>query len=366
MILLKFFGNGKIELNHNSIRNYMADMLIMSAAPAAVSVYYYGWRAVILIAISAITAVVCEYLACAITKKENTVSDLSALFTGVIIALMLPVSVPLWMPVVGSAFAILVAKLPFGSTAKTPFVPAAAGLAFLIICWPSAMFKFPAPGAEVLAASDPLFSAETSLAGMLKTGNSLSPDWFNYFDVFVGMIPGAMGTTSMLVCVALAIYLFIRYPDRWISSAGFVAVCAFCAVVFPRVMSGRKMSLVMEIASGMLLFCAIFLITDPATQPASLISKLLYGMSAGALCMLIRYVGPYEDGSVFAVLLINAVWPVLDPYIEKYLVPSGKHKKDKPDKDDKDKKKKKEKKEKAEKKEKKPFLKKKKEAEVNG
>lgn len=366
MILLKFFGNGKIELNHNSIRNYMADMLIMSAAPAAVSVYYYGWRAVILIAISAITAVVCEYLACAITKKENTVSDLSALFTGVIIALMLPVSVPLWMPMVGSAFAILVAKLPFGSTAKTPFVPAAAGLAFLIICWPSAMFKFPAPGAEVLAASDPLFSAETSLAGMLKTGNSLSPDWFNYFDVFVGMIPGAMGTTSMLVCVALAIYLFIRYPDRWISSAGFVAVCAFCAVVFPRVMSGRKMSLVMEIASGMLLFCAIFLITDPATQPASLISKLLYGMSAGALCMLIRYVGPYEDGSVFAVLLINAVWPALDPYIEKYLVPSGKHKKDKPDKDDKDKKKKKEKKEKADKKEKKPFLKKKKEAEVNG
>lgn len=353
MILLKFFGNGKIELNHNSIRNYMADMLIMSAAPAAVSVYYYGWRAVLIIAISALTAVICEYLACAITKKENSLSDLSALFTGVIIALMLPVSVPLWMPAVGSAFAILVAKLPFGSTTKTPFVPAAAGLAFLIICWPTGMFKFPAPGAEVLAASDPLFVSETSLAGMLKTGNSLSPDWFNYFDVFVGMIPGAMGTTSMLVCAALSLYLLIRYPDRWISSAGFVAVCAFFAVIFPRVMSGRKMSLVMELASGMLLFCAIFLITDPATQPASLISKLLYGMSAGALCMLIRYVGPYEDGSVFAVLLINAVWPVIDPFIEKYLVSSGKHKKEKPEK-------------KERKKAKKAFLKKKKEAEING
>lgn len=350
---MKFFDNGKVELNHNSIRNYMADMLIMSAAPAAVSVYYYGWRAIALIAISAITAVLCEYLACAVTKRENSLSDLSAVFTGVIIALMLPVSVPLWMPIVGSAFAIIVAKLPFGSTAKTPFVPAAAGLAFLIICWPAAMFKFPAPGAEVLAASDPLFSAETSLAGMLKTGNSLSPDWFNYFDVFVGMIPGAMGTTSMLVCAALAIYLFIRYPDRWISSAGFVAVCAFCAVVFPRVMSGRKMSLVMEIASGMLLFCAIFLITDPATQPASLISKLLYGMSAGALCMLIRYVGPYEDGSVFAVLLINAVWPVIDPFIEKYIVRSEKHKNEK-------------KEPKERKRTKKAFSKKKKEAKVNG
>lgn len=329
MIYLKFFGNGRTELSHNSIRNYMADMLIMSTAPAAISIYYYGWRAVLLIALSAATAVICEYIACKVTKKENSFSDFSALFTGVIIALMLPASVPLWMPVVGSAFAILVAKLPFGSTGRTPFVPAAAGLAFLIICWPAAMFKFPAPGAEVLAASDPMFVAETSLAGMLKTGNSLSPDWFNYFDVFVGMIPGAIGTTSMLVCAALAIYLFIRYPDRWISSAGFVAVCAFCAVVFPRVMSGRKMSLVMELASGMLLFCAIFLITDPATQPASLISKLLYGMSAGALCMLIRYVGPYEDGSVFAVLLIDAIWPAIDPFIEKHLTSSDKNKKEK-------------------------------------
>lgn len=350
MIHLKFFGNGRTELSHNSIRNYMADMLIMSTAPAAISIYYYGWRAVLLIAISTVTAVVCEYISCKVTKKEVSLSDFSALFTGVIIALMLPASVPLWMPIVGSAFAILAAKLPFGSTAKTPFVPAAAGLAFLIICWPDAMFKFPTPGADVLAASDPMFVAETSLAGMLKTGNSLSPDWFNYFDVFVGMIPGAIGTTSMLVCAALALYLFIRYPDRWISSAGFVAVCAFCAVVFPRVMSGRKMSLVMELASGMLLFCAIFLITDPATQPATLISKLLYGMSAGALCMLIRYVGPYEDGSVFAILLINAVWPVVDPFIEKHLASSNKNKK------------KKEKPEKS----KKLFQKKKKEAQING
>lgn len=348
MILLKFFGNGRTEMHHNSIRNYMADMLIMSMAPAAMSVYYYGWRAVLMIALSAATAVICEYLSCLMTKRENTLSDFSALFTGVIIALMLPVSVPLWMPAVGSGFAIIAAKLPFGSAARTPFVPAAAGLAFLIICWPDAMFKYPAPGAEILAASDPLFIAEPSLAGMLKTGNSLSPDWFNFFDVLVGMIPGPIGTTSMLVCAALALYLFIRYPDRWISSAAFVTVCAFCAVVFPRVMSGRKMSLVMEIASGLLLFCAIFLITDPATQPATLISKLLYGMSAGALCMLIRYIGPYEDGSVFAVLLINAAWPLVDPYIEKYLVSSEKKEKDKP------------------KKEKKTFSLKKKEAQSNG
>lgn len=292
-------------------------MLIMTAAAASVAVYYYGFRAIELIFLSALTAVGCEYLWCKATRKANSLYDLSSLFTGVIIALMLPASVPLWFPMVGSAFAVVVAKIPFGKTIKAPFVPAAAGLAFLIVCWPSAVFNCSAPGAEVLAASNPLFVSEPTLAHMLKVGHSLSPDWFNVFDVLVGRTPGAMGTTSMLVCMALALYLLLRYPDRWISSAGFVAACSLFAVIFPRVMSGRKMSLVMEIASGMLVFSALFFMTDPATQPHSTLSKLLYGMAGGALCMLIRYVGPYEDGSVFAVLLINALWPVIDPYIEK-------------------------------------------------
>lgn len=294
-----------------SLRSYMIDMLIMLLPAFLLAIYYYGTRPILLVGISSGAAVLCEWLACKARRIESTLPDLSALFTGAVIALMLPVAVPLWMPAVGSVFAILVAKVPFGNVLKTPFVPAAAGLAFILVSWSEVAFIYPAPSAEVVVGSDANFIPAQSLASMLQNNASITPDWFSFLNLLVGKVPGPMGSTSTLVLLSMLVYLGIRRPKSFMISASFLVACSLFAVLFPRVLSGRFMSLGMELSSGLLVFTALFLVNNPATSPRSLFARMIYGMGAGFLAMILRYNGTFEDGSVFAVLLMNAFWPAI-------------------------------------------------------
>lgn len=290
-------------------RSYMLDMLVMMAPLAVMAVVHYGARALGLMVLSVFSAMLLERVGYLIMRRPSELGDFSAVFTGMAIALVMPASAPMWLPVAGVAFAILAVKLPFGSAADTPFVPAAAGIAFLTVCWSGLLFTYPAVSGSVAVTGSEAFQSGTSLAAMLRIGDSGAPTMFNFFHIITGGIAGPMGTTCTIALFGSAVYLLLRRPSRIIAPAAFVAVCSMCAILFPRVMSGRKASLTMEIASGMLVFVALFFMSDPATGPRHPIGKLIYGMAGGAVCMLLRYFGAYEEGACFAVLVLNAAWP---------------------------------------------------------
>jgi len=288
---------------------FIIDALAMLAAMAVLAWYYYGERALRLILFSALTALLMDWFGNSLLNNKQAADPLYALFTGAAIALLLPASSPYWLPVIGSSFAIIAAKLPFGGKDNLPFVPIAAGIAFLCISFPQMVFSYPAveQGAEVAVYGSPSFAPSASIAEMLSKNNSIGVNVFGYLNILTGAIPSPMGTGSLLLMSGIALYMYLRNPKMFISGAGFIATCAIFAVLFPRVITGRRISLLMELSSGMLLFAAIFLVPQKTLRLKNPTHRLLYGMATGAVCMLLRYFGAYEEGVCFAVMLMNGV-----------------------------------------------------------
>lgn len=294
-------------------RRFYSDMLIMLIAPVVMAWYYYGTAVFKTIIVSVLTAVVLELIASFLSKGKGTLKDLNAVFTGVVIALLLPANVSLWLAVLGCAFAILIAKMPFGGTRFAPFMPAAAGFAFICLCRPQAVFLYPTVG--IVSNGEATYGV--SLASMLKLNQSMGLNVISFFNVFIGNIAGPVGATCIMVLIGAAVFLAIRQPKSAINSAGFIAGSAIMALLFPRVLNGILASLVFELCSGMLIFTALFLITDPATSPKRPQSRFLYGAFAGILCMVMRYFGIFQESACFAVLISSAVWPLVTAGIKR-------------------------------------------------
>ena len=298
-----------------STRSLQLDFLAMLALPMLSAWYFYGLQALRIIVISVITCVLCEFAGCKILRRKQTLSDLSAVVTGIIIALMLPANAPLWLPVAGGIFAVTVVKIPFGSADTLPFSPAAAGLAFLTICFPDIIFSYP----KVSAASAALSSTSSaSLASMLAQNTSVSLTSVKAIDIFIGNFPGPMGTGCIIILLGSAIYMLIRRTKIFITASGFIAGAALMAICFPRI-TNLFGSLVLELCAGYIAFAALFLVCEPGTLPRHPISRLLYGFASGAACMLMRRFGTFEECSCFAVLIIGAAWPIADKAINKLI-----------------------------------------------
>lgn len=294
-------------------RAFRLDILAMLALPCASAWYFYGTRALALVAVSALTAAVCELLGRKLMRSQATVGDFSAVATGVMIALVLPANAPLWLPAVGSSFAVLAAKLPFGNVERLPFSPAAAGVAFLTICFPDLFFAYPKVSSATASLS---VTSGVSLASLLSKNTSISLSSVKAIDIFTGNFPGTMGAGCIAVLAGSAIYMLIRRTSSFISIAGFITGSALIAVCFPRVTSLFS-SVILELAAGYLIFAALFFITEPGTQPKQPLSCLLFGFFGGIICMLMRRFGAFEECACFAVLILDAVWPVADRWFAK-------------------------------------------------
>ncbi|MCR4615537.1 MAG: RnfABCDGE type electron transport complex subunit D [Clostridiales bacterium] len=289
-------------------KNSYADFLIMSAVPLIMAWYYNGVQVFKLLLFSVISAVLCETAMSLILKVKLRLGDLNAVYIGVLIALMLPANASGFLAAAGSAFAVVVAKMPFGGSQNTPFVPAAAGFAFLCLCKPEEVFSYP----PILTSA---VGQSTSLASMLTHGNSIRLNSINFINLMTGEFVGPMGATCTVILLCTLIYLLIRRPYSVVNSLGFLLSCGIMAVLFPRVHSGALCSLVMELCSGMLIFAALFLITDPCASPHRPLNRLIYGLVAGVICMLMRYFGKFEESACFAVIITNAIWPVFERFL---------------------------------------------------
>lgn len=308
----------------NKVRSFMMDMIIMLLATAVVAVYTYGIRALWTIILSVLAAVLTEAVAYIVFMKKNPtrIADLSAIFTGLAVALALPSSAPFWLAPIGSIFAIAVAKIPFGDTTTTPFVPAAVGIGFVTLSYPTLVFAYPnlAIGKLTEVSTSSTFVPATSLAQMLTQSKSIGTNILNVLDIFVGRIPGPMGASCLILMIGTFIYLVIRRQSGALVTFSYILTCAVLAFLFPRIMTGRMYSVLMELGAGLLFYCGVFFLSDPATSPKTNPGRILYGVVAGILTMILRRVGTYEESVIFVVLIVNALSDIFDGLAEKIAV----------------------------------------------
>lgn len=285
------------------------DYLIMMAFVCAVAVAFYSVRCLFIILISVASAVVVDLLMSVITGKRFYIKDLSGIFSGAAIAMMMPAGIEWYIPALASAFAVAVVKIPLGGGLKSPFVPAAAGFAFASVCFKEQVFSY------TLNTSDKLLGT-VSIGSMLANGSSVYVTWSNFFDILSGNVAGPMGTGCIILMVGCCAYLFVRRRKALLATLGFVAACAAFAVVFPRINAGVLTNVFLELSAGSLMFAAVFLVTDYATLPKKNLSKVAYGAICGVICMAMRAFGAYEETVCFAVLLANGIRPLFDSAVK--------------------------------------------------
>lgn len=278
--------------------------------PVALSVWYYGGAAVRTLAVCLITGVVCDFFASIVIYRQFYAADLSAICSSIMIAMMLPASVPVYIPILASSFAVLILKIPFGGGNNTPFVPAAAGFAFVSICFKQQVFTY---------SSGRAYMSIVPLSSLLASGGSLRLNITNTVDILTGNIYGPMGTGCVIVFLACIIYLFFRRKDALLATAGMIASVIVFSLVLPRSNGSLLASPVLELSSGSLMFASVFLITDYATLPKLNRDKFILGVFCGLICMIMRKLGAYEEPVCFAVILSNAFSPLLDKAADKLI-----------------------------------------------
>lgn len=285
------------------------DYLVMLIAPCIVSFMYYGSRALAVIVSGVLGAVICDVAASFNLRKSFLLRDTSNIFIGAAIAVMMPASIPLYVPAIAAVAGVLTAKIPFGSSLKAPFVPAAAGFAIASVCFKEQVFDY------AQNTGDKLFGAK-SLASLLSEGSAVHINIGNIFDIVTGNISGPMGTGCGILMIVCGCYLFVRRRSALLATAGFIAACAVFAALFPRINSSAITSIVLELSAGSLLFGSVFLVTDVSTLPKGGTMKVIYGAACGILCMIMRRVGTYEETVCFAVLMANGVSPVIESIVK--------------------------------------------------
>ena len=272
--------------------------VVIALLPLCVyGVILFGLPALVTIIVSTACCVVFEMLFQMATKQTVTIKDCSAIITGILLALVLPPTTPIWMTMLGSAFAIIVAKAFFGGLGANIFNPALAGRAFMFVSFPSEM------GATWLQPNADAISSATVLS-TIKAGN-FSGNSDTYLQYFFGNRAGCIGETSIILILLAFIYLLVTRIIDGKATISMVATVALATLI-----SGGDV--VMALISGGLLFGAVFMVTDYATTPVTSWGRIAFGIGCGLITFLIRKFGGYPEGVMFSILIMNAVTPFLN------------------------------------------------------
>ena len=281
-----------------SKRSATLDTLLMLCVPFAVAIFTHGFVAVFNSALSIITCLFFTNIGKRFLKAQFPPKSPHSYIIGLSVSLLLPASAPWWMTILTAAFAMGVCVLPFGNPEKTPFIPSATALCFATLCWPEEIFNYSPIG--------------DSLGQMLLYGNSINKNLVGIIETLVGSTPSAMGTGCILALIGVLIFLILRRPKDSLATICFILAVGVMAALFPRISTGRTLSVIMELCSGMILFGAIFFISSSVIAPKRTISKMVWGFASGIICMLIRYVAPFEESACFGFVIACAVSDYFD------------------------------------------------------
>lgn len=285
-----------------SVQSVMRDVVIALLPATAFGVYNFGFKALMVLIISVLSAVGAEALYQKATAQKVTVNDYSAIITGLLLGLNLPHTVPYWIPIMGSVFAIIIVKQLFGGLGQNFMNPALGARAFLLISFAGIMTTWELDG---IATATPLaiFKAE-SAAGFS------APD---LMDLFIGSIGGCIGETSAIALILGGLYLLFRKVIDWRIPGTYLLTVAVMAVLIGG--KGFDVNYILyHLFSGGLLIGAFFMATDYASSPISNVGKIIMGVGCGVLTILIRLYGGYPEGVSFAIIIMNLFVPLIDRY----------------------------------------------------
>jgi len=301
-MLKKLFVSSSPHIrSKETVSGIMRDVLIALIPTMIMAILFFRMRAVILLLTCAISAMIIEWIIHLFFKREIDFKDTSPIITGILLACVIPPSLPLWIAVIGVFVAIFFGKMVFGGLGHNIFNPALVGRCFLLASWPVAMTNWTnfdgVSGATVLNT----IKMHGNGAAMALFGSSGS----EYLHMFLGSRLGSLGETSTLALLIGALYLFWRRHISWHTPITMIAV-----VFILNWIVGRDPLL--AIMSGGLILGAFFMATDMVTTPKTGTGKIIFGVCAGALVVWIRVKGGYPEGVAYAILLMNGVTPLID------------------------------------------------------
>ena len=299
--------------DHSSTKSIMRDVVIALLPAALVGIYNFRLSAVLVILTTCVTCMLSEYIWQKCMKQPVTTGDFSALLTGLLLALNLPATIPLWMCVVGGVFAIIVAKQMFGGLGQNFMNPALAGRCFMMLSFSSAMTSFTVKkgAAYMYGVAVDATSSATPLAQVKEGG---LPD---LKAMFLGTTTGTIGETSVAALLIGAIYLLAKRIIDWKIPVVYILTFSVFDIVYQMAAGNAAYPLVYELCGGGLILGAFFMATDYVTSPITAKGKVIYGILLGLLTGLFRFFGESAEGVSFAIIIAN----VCVPLIERWTVP---------------------------------------------
>lgn len=291
----------------STTRAMMVDVMVALAPALGMAVFFFGLRALVLTAVSVSSCVLFEALYRLLTKQRQSIGDLSACVTGLLLALSLPASAPYWVPVMGAAFGIIVVKQFYGGLGRNFMNPALAGrmlagtLPILMTTWPQPMQKLSLTAVDAVSAPTPM--------SFLHEG-ALPPQGLDV--MFLGQRGGCMGEVSAFMLLLGLVYLLLRrvislrIPLSYLGTVAVIALLSSPEGAFPLVWTAY------QIMGGGLLMGAVFFATDPATTPVTPRGQVMFGVGCGLLTLLLRFFSPYPEGVGWAILTMNCMVWLLD------------------------------------------------------
>lgn len=287
----------------------MLDVIIALIPAGIAGIFFFGLPAAIVIAVSVASCLLFEYVWQRLMHKPNSLGDLSAVVTGLLLAYNMPPTIPWWMVVIGALFSIIIAKQVFGGLGQNFMNPALAGRAFLMAAWTGPMTTWISPSFFGMDAQ----STATPLALMKSGAMSEMP---TYLEAFLGNIGGCIGETSAALLLLGGLYLLVRRVIKINTPLAFLATVAVLTYLFGGgVTAGERTNFMLyHLLSGGLFLGAFFMATDYTTSPVTPVGQVLMGIGCGIITVAIRLKGGYPEGVSYSILLMNVLTPLIDRF----------------------------------------------------
>ncbi|MBQ1866119.1 MAG: RnfABCDGE type electron transport complex subunit D [Bacteroidales bacterium] len=303
-----------------STTSLMRDVVIALLPAVIVSVIFYGLGELLVLAVSVLSCILLEW---AITKymlkKPSTICDMSAVVTGLLLAMNLPYTTPWWVIVLGAVFAIGVAKMSFGGLGQNLFNPAIAGRVFLLVSFPTYMTTWKMPqglfGADAISGATPLGAINEAVLQHQSISSIVSS--YDYGSMLFAGIGGSAGEISAIALLAGFVYLLVRKVVKPWTTLSIWGTVALVSLLFWIGNPDRFTDPVFNLLTGGMILGACFMATDYVTSPMSAKGCVIYGIGIGFITLMIRYFGSYPEGMSFAILIMNATVPLLNRWFHQ-------------------------------------------------
>ena len=301
----------------------MLDVVIALLPSVLVTVLFYGWSAVAILASSVVFCVLLEYLITRyLLKKPSTIGDMSAVVTGIILALNLPPTAPWWVAMIGAIVAIGVTKMTFGGLGQNVFNPAITGRVFLLISFPAIMTTWGGAkgfigGADAVSGATPLGIVKEGLMQGQTLQQIFDLHDFSYTQMLFVNIGGSAGEISAIAIIIGFIYLLARKVIRPYITLSILVTVAVFSGIFWLIDPSQYTDPLFNLLTGGVLLGSVFMATDYVTSPMSDKGGIIFGVGIGIITMLIRYFGSYPEGMSFAILIMNSTVPLINKFCKQ-------------------------------------------------